>query len=62
MMTRWLAIYQKLLPESEFDPMAFEVHGWEVDVDEPDQALEILERYPEVPWRMFLLKVSSTKI
>lgn len=56
-MSSWLAIYQKLLPGSEFDPMAFESHGWTVEADNQDQALEILEQYPQVPWRIFLVEV-----
>lgn len=56
-MLKWLAIYQKLLPESEYDPMAFETHGWEVEAESPDQALEILEQRPDIPWRTFLVEV-----
>jgi hypothetical protein len=54
---RWLAIYVKYLPESEYDPFAFESHGWEVEVESSDQALEVLELRPDVPWRMFLVEV-----
>lgn len=40
---RWLAIYIKYLPESEYDPFACESHGWEVEAESSDQALEIIK-------------------
>jgi hypothetical protein len=54
---KWLAIYVKYLPESEHDPFACESHGWEVEAENPDQAIEILELQPDVPWRIFLVEV-----
>ena len=54
---KWLAVYQKFLPGSEYDPMAFEAHGWEVEADSPDQGIEILEQRVDVPWRTFLVEV-----
>ncbi len=54
---KWLAIYVKYLPRSEYDPFAFESHGWEVEAESSDQALEILEQRSDVPWRMFLVEV-----
>gem|GEM_PF-3610984 len=59
---KWLAIYQKFLPESERDPMAFEAHGWEVEADSPDQALEILEQRADIPWRTFFVEVKYTQL
>jgi hypothetical protein len=54
---KWLAIYVRYLPESEHDPFAFESYGWEVEAENSVEALEILERRPDVPWRMFLVEV-----
>jgi hypothetical protein len=45
---KWLAIYVKYLPESEYDPFACESHDWEVEAESPDQAIEILELRPDV--------------
>lgn len=52
---KWLAIYLKHLSES--DPFAFESYGWEVEATDQDEALEILEQRPDVPWRTFLVEV-----
>lgn len=54
---KWLAIYVKYLPESEYDPFAFESYAWEVEAQSPDEVLEILEQRPDIPWRMFLVEV-----
>lgn len=54
---KWLAIYVKYLSGSEYDPFAFESYGWEVEAESPDEALEILEQRPDIPWRMFLVEV-----
>jgi hypothetical protein len=55
----WLAIYFKP-SESEYDPPDWELHGWETDADNPEQAIEILEVRPDVPYRMFLVEVISS--
>ncbi|MEQ9549935.1 MAG: hypothetical protein RIM23_09990 [Coleofasciculus sp. G3-WIS-01] len=53
---KWVAIYQKY-PPTLTDPFDFEIHGWEVAAANPDEAIEILEKRWDVPWRIFLVEV-----
>ena len=63
-MKKWIAIYKKDFPSLNnpiFDPFAFECYGWEIEAENPSQALEKLEQSPDVPFRIFLTEVIASE-
>ena len=49
-----LLVYQKFR-NSEEDPLDVEIHCWKVKAKTFELALEIAEKSPYVPWRMYLI-------
>ncbi len=51
---KYVAIYIKYKSNSS-DPTDCTWHGWQVEADSPEQALELLEQRWDVPWRDYWL-------
>lgn len=55
------AVYQKIKcsdpSDQNFDPTDIELHYWVVKSETEDEALSILERRWDVPWRDWLVEI-----
>lgn len=56
-MRDWIAFYVKPLCQSGDYPLDHELHGWECKGKTPAQAIEDLEKDPNVPFHIFFVDI-----